>query len=168
MSSVCPAKFVRRGNYDDRCLASGKFAFLSCKKSEQPPVPRNVQSCRLECIIRFASCTNYTSVRYLRGETLASSPIFLHRIYSQSQYLSPRPSSSNTSDRIATRRGTIYYFGASDVGHLTVVVVVVVFRTFPPFQWPVYVWCAEPRTYLNDDTRRSNEIPENPRPRGKK
>lgn len=111
MSSVCPAKFVRRGNYDDRCLASGKFAFLSCKKSEQPPVPRNVQSCRLECIIRFASCTNYTSVRYLRGETLASSPIFLHRIYSQSQYLSPRPSSSNTSDRIATRRGTIYYFG---------------------------------------------------------
>lgn len=69
---------------------------------------------------------------------------------------------------IATRRGTIYYFGASDVGHLTVVAVVVVFRTFPPFQWPVYVWCAEPRTYLNDDTRRSNEIPENPRSRGKK
>lgn len=69
--------------------------------------------------------------------------------------------------RIESRRDAARFI-ISDVGHLTVVVVVVVFRTFPPFQWPVYVWCAEPRTYLNDDTRRSNEIPENPRPRGKK
>ena len=151
---VCPAKFVRQGNYDDRCLASGKFAFLSRKKSEQPPVPRNVQSCRLECIIRFASCTNYTPVRYLRGaselDILTSNllafpiPIFL--------------------PLNATRRATIYFGRRSSNGGRRR-------RRLSYASLPyVYVWCVERRTYLNDDTRRrrSNEIPENPRSRGKK
>lgn len=144
MSSVCPAKFVREGNYDDRCLASGKFAFLSCKKSEQPPVPRNVQSSRLECIIRFAWFANQPT------RPLA---ILLFAIAFE----------SNTSRTRRKGRRFIAYlfilFRRSSNGWY--------FRPFqvlPGYYPPVAVYrrCIEDRTYLNDDTRRSNEIPENP------